>query len=102
MAILDPERVEQNEAPSPAAGKSRRSSGWNRFVVAPLHQVRRAIQRFLDFTIFSSLTRRIIVLNLAGLLVLVVGILYLNQWRAGLIDALVFPGAVHAQDRPCR
>ena len=28
-------------------------------------------------------------LNLAGLLVLVVGILYLNQWRAGLIDARV-------------
>lgn len=47
------------------------------------------IRRFIDFTIFSSLTRRIIVLNLAGLLVLVVGILYLNQWRAGLIDARV-------------
>src|SRR5690606_31767634 len=48
-----------------------------------------AIARFLNFTIFSSLTQRIIVLNLAGLLVLVVGILYLNQWRAGLIDARV-------------
>jgi two-component system sensor histidine kinase ChvG len=48
-----------------------------------------AVRRFIDFTIFSNLTRRIIVLNLAGLLVLVVGILYLNQWRAGLIDARV-------------
>src|SRR5690606_17056843 len=40
-------------------------------------------------TVFSTLTRRIIALNLAGLLVLVVGILYLNQWRAGLIEARV-------------
>ncbi|MVT00191.1 HAMP domain-containing protein [Devosia sp. L53-10-65] len=48
-----------------------------------------AVRRFVDFTIFSSLTRRIVVLNMAGLLVLVVGILYLNQWRAGLIDARV-------------
>ena len=55
----------------------------------PLGQVITALRRFVDFTIFSSLTRRIIVLNLAGLLVLVVGILYLNQWRAGLIDARV-------------
>ncbi|MET0437557.1 MAG: sensor histidine kinase [Devosia sp.] len=55
----------------------------------PFGQVIVALRRFVDFTIFSSLTRRIIVLNLAGLLVLVVGILYLNQWRAGLIDARV-------------
>jgi two-component system sensor histidine kinase ChvG len=55
----------------------------------PLGQVIVALRRFIDFTIFSSLTRRIMVLNLAGLLVLVVGILYLNQWRAGLIDARV-------------
>lgn len=37
----------------------------------------------------SSLTRRILVLNLAGLCALVGGILYLNQFRAGLIDARV-------------
>jgi two-component system, OmpR family, sensor histidine kinase ChvG len=35
----------------------------------------------------SSLTRRIIFLNLAGLFALVLGILYLSQFRAGLIDA---------------
>lgn len=46
-------------------------------------------QHILNVTIFSSVLRRIIVLNLAGLAVLVVGILYLNQWRAGLIDARV-------------
>lgn len=38
---------------------------------------------------FSSLTRRIVVLNLIGLTILVSGILYLNQFRAGLIDAKV-------------
>src|SRR5271170_5100202 len=45
---------------------------------------RRVITRFS-----SSLTRRILVLNLGGLVVLVVGFLYLNQFRAGLIDARV-------------
>jgi len=38
---------------------------------------------------FSSLTRRIIFLNVTGLLALVIGILYLSQFRAGLIDARV-------------
>ncbi|HEX2256699.1 MAG TPA: sensor histidine kinase [Afifellaceae bacterium] len=37
----------------------------------------------------SSLTRRILMLNLAALVALVGGILYLNQFRAGLIDARV-------------
>ncbi|MGD1885903.1 MAG: stimulus-sensing domain-containing protein [Cohaesibacteraceae bacterium] len=41
------------------------------------------------FTMFSSLTRRILVLNLVGLVALVTGILYLNQFREGLIDARV-------------
>jgi two-component system sensor histidine kinase ChvG len=47
------------------------------------------IQRFFGRTVFSTLTRRIIALNMAGLLILVGGILYLNQWRAGLIEARV-------------
>lgn len=47
----------------------------------------RKASRFIGATIFSSLAQRIIVLNLAGLAVLVVGILFLNQWRTGLIDA---------------
>jgi two-component system sensor histidine kinase ChvG len=37
----------------------------------------------------SSLTRRIVILNLAALVALVAGILYLNQFRAGLIDTRV-------------
>ena len=39
--------------------------------------------------VLSSLTRRIIAINLVGLIALVIGILYLNQFRAGLIDARV-------------
>jgi two-component system, OmpR family, sensor histidine kinase ChvG len=35
----------------------------------------------------SSLTRRIVVLNLVGLIALLVGFLYLNQFRQGLIQA---------------
>jgi hypothetical protein len=37
----------------------------------------------------SSLVRRIVVLNLAGLVAMLAGILYLNQFRAGLIEARV-------------
>jgi len=48
--------------------------------------VRRA-WRFFLWQSSSSLTRRIIFLNLAGLLALVIGILSLSQFRAGLIDA---------------
>jgi two-component system sensor histidine kinase ChvG len=45
--------------------------------------------RFLFSLAFSSLTRRIVFLNVTGLLALVVGIMYLSQFRAGLIDARV-------------
>jgi two-component system, OmpR family, sensor histidine kinase ChvG len=38
---------------------------------------------------FSSLSRRIVFLNVTGLLALVVGVLYLSQFRAGLIDARI-------------
>jgi two-component system sensor histidine kinase ChvG len=47
------------------------------------------VRRLFGGIIFSSLTRRILFLNLAALLVLVSGILYLNQFREGLIDARV-------------
>ncbi len=45
--------------------------------------------RFLGQFLFSSLTRRILFLNLAALAVLVSGILYMNQFREGLIDAKI-------------
>src|SRR5262245_18108647 len=52
----------------------------------PLGWISRAGQ-FLFTLSFSSLTRRIVSLNIAGLLALVASILYLSQFRAGLIDA---------------
>jgi two-component system, OmpR family, sensor histidine kinase ChvG len=56
--------------------------GWQR----PLGWLRRAGQFFFSVS-FSSLTRRIVSLNLAGLVALVASVLYLSQFRAGLIDA---------------
>ncbi|MEH6951671.1 sensor histidine kinase [Nitrobacter sp. NHB1] len=55
---------------------------WQR----PLGWLRRVGQFFFTLS-FSSLTRRIVSLNLAGLIALVASILYLSQFRAGLIDA---------------
>ena len=55
--------------------------GWK-----PLNWLKRAGQFFFALS-FSSLTRRIVSLNLAGLVALVASILYLSQFRAGLIDA---------------
>ena len=45
--------------------------------------------RLIASQAFSSLTRRIVFLNVAGLLALVIGILYLSQFRAGLIESRV-------------
>ena len=50
--------------------------------------LRRAWQFFISQS-FSSLTRRIVFLNVAGLLALSIGIIYLSQFRAGLIDARI-------------
>ena len=57
-------------------------AGWRR----PLSWLSRAWQFFFALS-FSSLTRRIVSLNLAGLVALVASILYLSQFRAGLIEA---------------
>jgi two-component system sensor histidine kinase ChvG len=64
------------------AVESPKAKGWMR----PLGWLSRAAQ-FLFTLSFSSLTRRIVSLNIAGLLALVASILYLSQFRAGLIDA---------------
>ena len=50
--------------------------------------VPRAWQFFITQS-FSSLTRRIVFLNVAGLLALSIGINFLSEFRAGLIDARV-------------
>ena len=65
-----------------SADRVEQKSRWRR----PLDWLRSAGQ-FLFTLSFSSLTRRIVSLNLAGLIALVASILYLSQFRAGLIDA---------------
>lgn len=85
---------------APAADRAPASAGRAMFrIVPPLFTGRNArskrrrawgsIGRAVDSIVFLSLTRRIIVLNLAALLVLLTGILYLNQFREGLIEARV-------------
>jgi two-component system sensor histidine kinase ChvG len=63
-------------------GVESQAKGW----MWPLGWLQRTGQFFFAFS-FSSLTRRIVSLNLAGLIALVACILYLSQFRAGLIDA---------------
>jgi two-component system, OmpR family, sensor histidine kinase ChvG len=58
--------------------------------------VQRAWQFFIILT-FSSLTRRIVFLNLAGLVALSIGFTFLSQFRAGLIDARIQSLSVQGQ-----
>jgi len=58
-------------------------------VAGPMARLMGTVRRFLGHHVFSSLTKRILFLNMAALGILVVGILYLNQFRDGLIDARV-------------
>ncbi|MBU6464923.1 MAG: sensor histidine kinase [Bradyrhizobium sp.] len=82
----DPNLNDADEPSSVAADSvtadSPRLKAWQ----VPLGWLRRAGQFFFALS-FSSLTRRIVSLNLAGLVALVACILYLSQFRAGLIDA---------------
>jgi two-component system sensor histidine kinase ChvG len=73
------------EADKTAPQRARRA----RLTLPIASRVMVALRRFLGHHVFSSLTRRILILNLAALGVLVIGILYLNQFREGLIDARV-------------
>lgn len=69
--------------PTASSGRPRRSTP------RLLSRITVPLRRFLGHHVFSSLTRRILFLNLAGLVVLVIGIMYLNTFRDGLIDARV-------------
>ena len=79
---LSAEDVSSSPALDTAAADSPPVQGWQRV----LGWLRRTGQFFFALS-FSSLTRRIVSLNLAGLVALVASILYLSQFRAGLIDA---------------
>jgi len=61
-------------------------------VPGPRQRIRALLRRGLraiSSRAASSLTRRIVVLNLGGLVALLVGFLYLNQFREGLIESRV-------------
>ena len=73
----------------PLRFRDRLRRGFSAFFVRVRKARRRLFKRLPFRHGFSSLTRRIVVLNLIGLAILVSGILYLNQFRAGLIDAKV-------------
>ena len=60
-----------------------------RATLARIGERLRAFGRLVFVRASSSLVRRIVVLNLAGLVAMLAGILYLNQFRAGLIEARV-------------
>ncbi len=87
MAVSD-DHLEPARAPAAKPDREKADSSAHS-IQARLRLGWRWLRRALDVTVFSSVSRRIIFINLAGLAVLVVGILYLNQWRAGLIDARV-------------
>jgi len=74
--------IDVSKPAAPTSGPLRTLRTAFSWLVVPL-------RRFLGHHVFSSLTRRILILNLAALGVLVVGILYMNQFRDGLIDARV-------------
>ncbi|MBL8589137.1 MAG: sensor N-terminal transmembrane domain-containing protein [Methylobacteriaceae bacterium] len=76
----------QREEPGEAqpAAPAHRAGAATRFVVRLRRLRRAAVARLV-----SSLTRRIVFLNLGGLVALLLGFLYLNQFREGLIDARV-------------
>jgi len=74
-----------------------RRGGWRERI---LDLLRQGWHLFVRIS-FSSLTRRIIFLNVTGLLALVIGIFWLSHFRAGLIDArresLLVPGEIIAR-----
>jgi two-component system, OmpR family, sensor histidine kinase ChvG len=86
----DQARYGQGAAMSADAQRDRTvSTGPARVRGARLRSRARHLWRSTVSRFSSSLTRRIVVLNLGGLLVLVAGILFLSQFRADIIDARV-------------
>ena len=77
----------EREPPSGAMGEADRRRGLSTRRAVALRA--RRLWRGLTARVSSSLTRRIVTLNLGGLVVLALAFLYLNQFREGLIDARV-------------
>ncbi|MGO4170625.1 stimulus-sensing domain-containing protein [Bosea sp. TAF32] len=71
------------------ARPSKPAAGWRGALRRRVGLVWRRMGRAISARAASSLTRRILVLNLGGLVALLLGFLYLNQFREGLIEARV-------------
>jgi two-component system sensor histidine kinase ChvG len=72
-----------------ASARTSASPSKRRATITRIGERLRAFGRLVFVRASSSLVRRIVVLNLAGLVAMLAGILYLNQFRAGLIEARV-------------
>jgi two-component system sensor histidine kinase ChvG len=79
MTVADIDSVK--DKPAGTKSRLRRRSRFARAIIY--------LRRLLGHAVFSSLTRQILFFNLVALVVLVGGIMYLNQFREGLIDAKV-------------
>jgi two-component system sensor histidine kinase ChvG len=86
--VLD-RTAEQSANPAEAARPGEAPASPPPGRLTRLRNLARSIWQFFVTQTFSSLTRRIVFLNLAGLITLLTGVLYLSQFRAGLIDARV-------------
>ncbi|MGC5777512.1 stimulus-sensing domain-containing protein [Methylobacterium sp. NFXW15] len=73
------------------------SRPWTRHALSYPLRLPRALWDAVGQRASSSLTRRIVVLNLVGLIALLVGFLYLNQFRQGLIQARVQSLAIQGE-----
>lgn len=80
--MLDRTQDDIAEAGAASAPPARPVRPWSRFGRVMARAVRAVVNRS-----FSSLTRRIVLLNLVGLVALVSGILWLSQFRQGLIES---------------
>jgi len=75
------EREPEGSGPEPQKNEKTRDTAQKKQSETRKRQVR------FGQILFSSLTRRIVFLNLSALAVLLSGILYLNQFREGLVEA---------------
>src|SRR6204780_2740218 len=87
IASGSPERRSRHEMSSEAHREAISTSPGARWRRSRWRLRARWLRRAVEARFSSSLTRRIVTLNLGGLLVLVVGFLWLNQFRADIIEA---------------
>src|SRR6202050_4164143 len=87
IASGNPERRSRHEMSSEAHREAISTSAGARWRRSRWRLRLRSLRRAVEARFSSSLTRRIVTLNLGGLVVLVVGFLLLSQFRADIIEA---------------